>query len=361
VRPRIGLYVHDRGHTSRSRAAALLAVLDADATLLTALRPEELPGGHRAPLVPLRASVEATRPPGGADLAAEGGADHAPEHEVTRAHVETVLRWRAQERPDLLVVDGAPRLAALAHLAGVPTVAVQALGSPPLDVGEGTPPRTVAPYPEELEPAGVSAAVRKRTTYVGGYSRLDGRCLSRDDARTGLDLDPEQPVVAVVTGAGMGRPSERRLLEAAGATRRWRWLIAGAFTSTEGVVPDNIRRLGWRDDLHGPLAAADVVVSGGGDATTADVASVRRPHLVMQDAGATHERRGAVAQLVRGRVATVLPVWPAAECWPALLRDVMRMDTSAQVRFCDHGGGRRLAVTLDAWARERRAATALAA
>jgi UDP-N-acetylglucosamine--N-acetylmuramyl-(pentapeptide) pyrophosphoryl-undecaprenol N-acetylglucosamine transferase len=353
VRPHIGLYVHDRGHTSRSRIAALLAVLDADVTLLTALRPEELPGGHVAPIVPLEAS--------GATVGAAGHVDHQADDPVARGQLETVLRWRAQEAPDLLVVDGAPRLAALAHLAGMPTVGVHALGSPPATVEEGPHLRSVAPYPEELELAEVPTPVREHTTYVGGYSRLDGRSLARDDAREDLGLAPEQPVVAVVTGEGMGRPAERRLLEAAAATRRWRWLVAGAFTSTEGVVPDNLHRLGWRDDLHGPLAAADVVVSSGGHATAADVASVRRPHLVLQEATATHERHGAVAQLVRARVATVLPVWPAADSWAALLRDVQRMDTAAQARFCDHGGARRLAAALDALAREKGASTTLAA
>jgi UDP:flavonoid glycosyltransferase YjiC (YdhE family) len=281
---------------------------------------------------------------------------------VARHHLGTVRRWWAQEEPDLLVVDGAPHLAALAHLAGVPTVAVHALGDPGSAAGPEDPSlRRVAAYPDELELAEIPRTVREHTTYVGGYSRLDGRRLSREDARGDLGLDLEKPVVAVVTGTGLGRPAERLLLEAAAATRRWRWLVAGAFTSTEGVVPDNVHRLGWRDDLHGPLAAADVVVSSGGHATTADVASVRRPHLVLQESSATHERHGAVAQLVRARVATVLPLWPAADSWAALLRDVQRMDTAAQARFCDHGGGRRLAAALDAWARERRASRALVA
>jgi predicted glycosyltransferase len=345
-RPHIGLYVHDLGHTSRARAAALLDHLDADVTLLSALHPDDLPPGHAIPIVSLPPSSDEN---GGG---ARDGRPTVGERETARVRAQTLLSWVGQERPDLLVVDGCPRLAGLAHLACIPTVGVRSLGAVWPTWTDAPPFRTVAPYPEELELAGVSAALRAQTTFVGGFSSLDGRDHARGAALGRLGVDADRPVVTVVTGRGLGVDAEQRLLDAAASTRGWRWLVAGAFTSTRGVVPDNLHPLGWQADLHAPLAAADVVISRGGHATTADVSSVRRPHLVLQDPAATHELHGAVAQVVRARLATVLPVWPAAETWAAILRDVERLDTAPQARFCDHGGGRRLADTLDAWARE---------
>jgi UDP-N-acetylglucosamine--N-acetylmuramyl-(pentapeptide) pyrophosphoryl-undecaprenol N-acetylglucosamine transferase len=343
--PHIGLYVHDVGRTSRSRAAALLQHLDVDVTLLSALPADDLPHGSETPIVSLPPSVETVSGVG------PDGQSTRRQQELARLLARTLLRWVDQEEPDLLVVDGCPRLAGLAHLSGVPTVGVRSLGASWPTWGSDRPLRTVAPYPEELELPGVPAAVRRHTTFVGGYSSLDGRGGGRDGALEELGLPADRPVVAVVTGGGLAVEAERHLLAAAAATRGWRWVVTGAFTSTHGVVPDNLHPLGWQTDPHAALAAADVVVSSGDHATTADVASVRRPHLVLQDPAATHEMLGAVAQVVRARLATVLPVWPAPETWAGLLRDVQRLDTAPQARFCDHGGGRRLATALDAWAR----------
>jgi predicted glycosyltransferase len=347
----IGLYVHDLGHGSRSRAAALLEHLEADVTLLTALRPDELRADLDAPIVPLTRSAPDSD---------EGMT--APRHcPVARTRARTVLSWLEQEEPDLLVVDGCPQLAGLAHLAGVPTVGVRLLGAVGPTWGGGHPLHSVAPFPRELELPSVPESVRASTTYVGGYSPLDGGALDGDRARATVGLSPDHAVVTVVTGDGLGTAAEQRLLRAAASTRRWRWLVVGEFTSTDGVVPDNLIPLGWRDDLSGPLAAADVVVTTGGHGVTADVASVRRPHLIVQDPAAPGELHAAVAQLVRSRIATVLPLWPAAEAWAELLGDVAALDTTPQRAFVDHGGARRAADALQTWARQASSATAMAA
>jgi hypothetical protein len=340
----IGLYVHDRGGDSRARAEALLAHLTADVTLLTALGAEDLPDVGRAPIVPLAPSV-ALEP---------GTTPSAPRHcGVSRARARVVMDWLEQEDPDLLVVDGCDALAGLAHLAGVPTVGVRVLGGR-WPGWSGTPILpTVAPFPQELELPDVPDIVREHTTYVGGYSPLDGVTLDRTAAREGRGLTPDRPVVTVVTPPdGLGPVAERQLLEAAAATRGWSWLVQGPFAGTGGVIPDNLRLLGTDADRRASLVAADVVVSTGDHMTNVDVASVRRPHLVLQDANDAPERHAAVAQLVRGRVATVLPLWPAADDWAELLSDVRRLDVSAQATYCDHRGGQRLALALEAMAEQ---------
>jgi UDP-N-acetylglucosamine--N-acetylmuramyl-(pentapeptide) pyrophosphoryl-undecaprenol N-acetylglucosamine transferase len=269
----------------------------------------------------------------------------------TRPSPSRLRSWLAVDRPDLLVVDGGGEVAAAARTAGVPTVNVRRPGSAstshasilaPTGAGE------LAPYPAALEPETTPRWLRERTVHAGLLSRYAGRIPHRRAGRRALGIGSDAQVVTVLSGRdGLGDGAD--LVAAAAATPTWTWLMVGRCGAPTSMLPANLHRLGWRADPWPTLEAADVVVGSGALSVVAEVASARRPLLVLPRSGraddAAHGRL-----LAQVGAATVLTSWPRAEVWERTFARLLASDTAPLAQLDDGRGPARAADWLAAWA-----------
>lgn len=259
--------------------------------------------------------------------------------------------WLATDRPDLLVVDGCPAIATTARASGVPTVGIH---RPEPTLGRDTsvlahPGRgAVAPYPALLEPQGPPRWRRERTVHTGLLSRYAGRRPHRRAGRRALGLLADTPVVTVVCGRdGLGRAGD--IAAAAAATPGWTWVTVGRCGSPATGLPPNLQRLGWRDDPWPALEAADVVIGSGALSVVAEVASARRPLLLLARPGRADDEVHA-RMLEDVRAATVLRGWPEPGRWERLLATALATDPAALADLDDGRGPARAADWLTSWA-----------
>ncbi|WP_052667635.1 hypothetical protein [Nitriliruptor alkaliphilus] len=259
--------------------------------------------------------------------------------------------WLAADRPDLLVVDGDSAITATARSAGVATVGVRRPGPTPeagasvlASPGAGD----LAPYPALLEPRGLPRWQRERTVHTGLLSRYAGRRPHRRAGRRALGLAAEAQVVTVVAGRdGLGCAAD--IAAAAAATPGWTWLTVGRCGSPATGLPRNLHRLGWRDDPWSALEAADVVIGSGALSVVAEVASARRPLLVLPRPGRPDDV-GHARVLAEIGAATALPAWLEPGSWERMLVGAVDTDPGTLAHLDDGRGPARAADWLATWA-----------
>lgn len=341
----IGWYVHHHGRGHLNRAAEVIPRMQREVTILTS-HPAVDPEGPWQSTVQLPLDIGTSK----ASAPALRRLHHAPLHvDGLRERVALVAAWFEERRPALLVVDVSAEVTLLSRIAGVPPVVVAMRGRrtdaahlTALDAALAR----VAPYPEFLEDESTPAWVRARTHYVGGFSRFDGRGLSREDARRALRLPPGDRVVVVVAGTGGSdlRPSD--VAAAAAATTGWSWIAIGM---AEG---DGFRSVGWTEDPFPYLRAADVVVAGTGSSVIMEVASARRPLITIPGRRPFGEQRATARRLREHQLAIVEDRWPDLKRWPELLEAAAASDLSRLAVLCDGSGADRAAGYLDGLAEQ---------
>jgi hypothetical protein len=271
------------------------------------------------------------------------------------ATVSRLGSWFAGDRPDLLVVDGRDELAEVTRLVGVPAVTVRRPYDPsdrsvplPATGSEGQ----LAPFPTALDPSATPRRLHDRTVHTGLLSRFTGRRPNRRAGRRALGLPSDAHVVTVVSGRdGLGSTAD--IAAAAAATPEVTWVTVGRCRAPAEGLPENLHRLGWTDDPWPALEAADVVVAGAALSVVAEVASARRPLLVVSRA----DRPGdevVTRRLTALGAAIPLGRWPDAAAWPAILDAAVATDPAPLARLEDGRGPARAGAWLSDLARTGR-------
>jgi hypothetical protein len=229
--------------------------------------------------------------------------------------------WIAERRPHLLVVDVSVEVALFARLHGVPVLSVVMpgeRGDAAHRLGYGVSSALVGFWPP-----GAGSVVRGLPSEIRGRIHALG-ALSRFDATTAAHgVDPVPRRVAVLLGAG-GHDLDADVLDAARrATKGWTWSVLDPSTD------DGSR------DVAGSLARASVVVTHAGENALAEVASLRRPAIVIPQRRPHDEQHCTAAVLAAGRWPAVVAPRPPREGWRAMLEEVADLDTSAWSRWCD--------------------------
>jgi hypothetical protein len=258
---------------------------------------------------------------------------------------------------DLVVVDGGLDPWRTAATLPIPVVAVRRpvwLDGEPA-AGRPEPVAWLAPFPGALDAGGAPAQVAERTLFAGFVSPCTGTRMSRGAARRRLGLDPQGRHVTVVAGRGGVVPDAASMAEASRSTPVWTFSVLGCQGSDDDppAAPGRDGRMHveqWCERMVLHLTAADAVIGGGSLSLLADVAAVRRPYAIVPRATPGDEERWLAAKLERLNAAVVLPSWPPAFAWPALLADVLDAPTRPLQRLADGRGPRRAASWLDQWA-----------
>ncbi len=318
----IGWYIHHVGRGHLHRAAAVARHVGDEVTGLSSL---PRPTGWSGPWVQLPRDDET------ADDPTAGGQLHwAPLHDAgLRTRMAILSTWIRDQDPTLVVADVSVEIALLVRLHGVPVVSVVLPGdrSDPAHVlGYRVSDALVATWPPEARDlvVGLPADVASRITCVGGLSRFEvstAAARARGPAR-----------VTVMAGAGGTATTPALLAAARRQAPAWRW---------EVLAPPPLGT--WAEDPSRVLSDSDVVVTHAGQNAIAEVATARRPALVVPEDRPHHEQDATARELADERwPAIVLPSWPTSG-WSELLDAASAHDGAAWSAWCDGGAAARFA------------------
>ena len=134
------------------------------------------------------------------------------------------------------------------------------------------------------------------------------------------------------------------LIQAAAATPNWQWHVAGPIDQPPGdPLPANLELLGWIDDTRSLLQSASVVVSAAGHNSVMEIATIGRPLIAIAEPRPFDEQIRKSAVLAAQALAVGLDGWPAADRWPGLLAEALRIDTRRWRSIASGDGARRAA------------------
>lgn len=324
----IGYYVHHQGAGHRTRAEAILRAIDWPLVLLgTGIGdrgldlPDDRPGSGRF-----------------------DGLDDAPcrpdtlhyaplDHGGIRERVARIASWIAAEEPAIMVVDVSVEVAMLARLASVPTICVRLNGkrddAPHLEAFRGAI-GLMAPFHPTFEMTDTPAWIRDKTVYFPGIaaSAATSACLRERRATRRI---------LVVIGRG-GLPGDGKLLaQAAMACPDWEWRVIGPVApATE--QPANLKLAGWVETAEQEIADASIVVGAAGDGLVGAVIAADKPFICIPEGRPYDEQRVTAQGLSRLGAALVLPQWPCADQWAAILEQVGTLEPAARTALGDPHG-----------------------
>jgi UDP-N-acetylglucosamine:LPS N-acetylglucosamine transferase len=327
------------------RASAILRHLRSEATVLSSL-PSGVDG---AALVPLPMDTGPLISKAAAGVPVHRSLHYAPIGcPGLTERMATIASWAVLWRPDLILVDVSVEVAVFARLCGLPVVIVRQHGErndPAHLLAYESAVSLLAPYPESFEEPSTPEWVKRRTMYVGGFSRFDNRSLP--EPRTAV---PEGKRSVVVFAGGGGPGADLDLVAAAAtATPGWCWSVIGP---ASGNAHQLVRHSPWVGDPYPHLADADVVVTAAGDNAVAEVAAAGRPLISIPEQRPFNEQRSKAAVLRRAEAAVVLPEWPEPDGWPDLLDTALKLGASGLKTLVDGRGAARAAARLDELALE---------
>lgn len=347
----IGYYVHHQGLGHLTRLQAVAEHLRSPVTGLGSL---PAPTSWDHPWV--RLERDDTLPPeavASADPTAHGVLHWVPRHDAGLAgRMAAVSSWIRRARPSLVVVDVSVEVALLSRLCGVPVVVVAMPGmrtdrthSLAYDVADAL----LAPWPADAHTDGWPEAWRAKLWAVGGLSRFDDRrpashprtagpVRAADPAAAGRRIHGDTPRRALLLWGGGGRgTSAAQVAAARAATPGWEWVERGPGSPSP--------------DLWADLAAADVVVTHGGQNAVAEVAAARRPAVVVAQPRPFDEQVATARAVDRLGAAVGVDAWPdAADHWPGLLDRALRRGGDGWRRWSTGHGAVSAAGHLDALA-----------
>ena len=325
-------YVHDHGRGHLQRARAVLAHLRAPVVVAA--------GPHVADLAAATLDVPVVRLP--PDTTSGRPTPRGPWHPapigrlLRDRHVQLVRAVDAHECTTA-VVDVSMEVTALTSLLGLRTISVRQSGCRTDDahrVGLSCADVVWVPQHRALEP--ISEPTDDRWHFTGAFSRYD-------------DLppaaDPAEPRIAlIVLGAGGSTFDEAAWRDAA-APPGWCVVIAGGRARWRR---GNVRAVGTVDPLHPLLCAASTVVAGAGWASTADVAAIRRPLVVVPEPRPFDEQLVRARALAAAGLALHVDTWPTPTRLADVLAEAGTLDPAAWAEFHDGHGARRAATMIDA-------------
>lgn len=330
----IGWYAHHHGRGHVHRALALAAHLAEAGEQVAVLSSTPRPGGATVPWVELPRDDDGLGDGMGqpSDPTAHGHLHWVPRgHDGLRARTAAVSSWVAEHRPRALVVDVSQEVALLARLHGVPVVSTVLPGDrtdPAHALGLGVSDALVGFWPPGAGLARLPPGVADRFTEVGALSRFDAE--RRAPARR--DVGRRRATLLGGRGGDAWTADEvDRLTAALGDA--WELTVLGAGGT-------------WVDDPWTALAGADVVLTHAGQNALAEVASTRRPAVVVPADRPHDEQRSTGRVLAAGG-------WPVrvldrldAPDWPGLLGEVAALDGAAWAGWCDGRAAERFARVL---------------
>ena len=318
----IGYYVHHQGDGHLTRAGAIAQALPDEP--VTGLSSRARPAGWPGEWVQLARDDDA---PDRSDPTGHGALHWAPVgHAGLRERMAQIAAWVATHAPRLVVVDVSVEVTLLVRTMGVPVVVMGLPGvrdDPPHQLGYRLADAILAPWPEWADVLAGAACWQAKTHAVGAISRFAGRPRSA----------PIRRHVLVLSGRGGTELTLDDLAAAQAETPGWHWTVLG---------PPGTR---WLADPWPVLCGADVVVTHAGQNAIADVATARRPAVIIPQPRPHDEQLTTANALDAAGLAVVCPRWPEGT-WASTLDRALALGGEGWERWSAPGAAERAAAVL---------------
>lgn len=340
----IGYYVHHHGDGHRQRAIQIASQVPDRFVLLGTGLEGRTQGLNFVDLADDRHAGVSAFDGHDAQIDRPDALHYAPvDHEGVRQRVAAVTDWIATMRPALMVVDVSVEIAMLARLAATPAVYVRLNGRRDdpahLDAFRGAC-ALLCPFAEAVDDPHTLAWVRRKTLYSPGLTARASACSVSDD------------VVLVVLGKGGVGGDGQQITDTARANPQVRWRIAGPVSAIPDP-PSNLTVLGWREDMSEEIAAAGVVVGGGGNGLVNAVLAAGRPFICLPEPRPFDEQCTTAARLETVGAVVVHQGWPTTAQWPDLLDSARRLPLKNRAGLYDPFGPQTAARRIIALADDR--------
>jgi UDP-N-acetylglucosamine--N-acetylmuramyl-(pentapeptide) pyrophosphoryl-undecaprenol N-acetylglucosamine transferase len=241
-----------------------------------------------------------------------------------------IAQWVEEMRPRAVVVDVSVEVTLFVRLLGVPVIVMAMPGERtdgPHMLVHQLADHILAAWPKELyEPAWLRIHATK-TSYVGGISRFDDRGV-RSTAK-------DRTSVLVLGGMG-GCQFDQATVDATAAQLpeiTWRTLGLRGGRRTADPWPE--------------ICAADIVVTHGGQTCIADVATARRPTVVLPQPRPFDEQYATAEALGRHGLAVAANGWPDTSAWRRLLGRARASDPRRWEQWQTAGAAARAAKAIE--------------
>lgn len=320
----IGYYVHHVGRGHLHRATALASLLDHPVTGLSSL---PRPDGWEGEWIELERD-DTTGP--GADPTAHGALHWVPERDPGLLdRMSTISQWCAKARPDLMVSDVSVEVALLARLHGIRVLSVVLPGhraDAAHRLGFAASAALVSFWPESAAGmvSGIDTAAMRRWHRVGAMSRYPVSDTPAPGARR----------VVVLNGSGGDAVGAAEIEAAREQTPDWDWQVLGPGGS-------------WVADPYPVLLGADVIVTHAGQNALAEVASARRPAVVVPGDRPHLEQRTTAQVLADGPWPVLVESQFPTTGWRERLETAAALDGTAWSSWCDGQAATRFAAVVD--------------
>ena len=242
-----------------------------------------------------------------------------------------IAQWIEKARPAAVVVDVSVEVALFVRLLGVPVIVMAMPGErtdAPHALVYQLAGHIIAAWPQELyEPEWLRAYTTK-TSYVGGISRFE-------DREVLPPTEDRAPTVLVLSGTG-GCDFDQAAVDATAALMpeiTWKTLGLRASPRTPDPWPD--------------ICAADVVITHAGQNCVADVATARRPAIVIPQPRPFDEQYVTAETLRRHGLAILTRGWPDAGAWRCMIAKARASDPSRWERWQTTGAAARAAEAIE--------------
>ena len=255
---------------------------------------------------------------------------HNDEGLMTR--MALIAQWIETARPAAVVVDVSVEVALVVRLLGVPLIVMAMPGERtdgPHALVHQIADHIIAAWPRELHEPEWLRAYAAKTSYVGGLSRFEHREV----------LHPVQDraasVLLVLGGAG-GCDFDQATVEATAAQiPEITWKTLGLRGGPRTADP-------WPD-----ICAADVVITHAGQSCVADVATARRPAVVLPQSRPYREQDVTAEMLRRHRLAVVADGRPDYRAWRCLIAQARGSDPNRWHQWQTTGAAARAAEAIE--------------
>ena len=259
----------------------------------------------------------------------------------SRQRILAIANWVERTNPTAVVVDSSVEIIQQLRLLGVPVIALRQHGSRsdfPHLCGYNAAYKLLALFPPILESSTTPKWAIDKSIYVSGFSRYSNRELTKQEARSRLEIASYQKVVVILNGKNKGKYCLSTIASAASASPEWLWLIVGQIRRDCNSLPDNISVLGWRDDTYVYLKAADVAISSGGHSTMMEIGTAKIPFMSIPDDKQFGEQRYEAELLEDLGLCLIGDIFPQGDFAKSTLNKLQKMNIDRWDRIMSADG-----------------------
>jgi predicted glycosyltransferase len=181
----------------------------------------------------------------------------------------------------------------------------------------------IAPYSKELEDRYTTSETKAKTLYTGMFSRFDN--LAKSDLTENLYKSVKKKDILVLSGSGSDDLDLDYLFYTARLNFEYNWHIVGSKKNYTNTAT-NFNNYGVVDNIAEHLNSADLIVSSAGHNLVSEIASFRKPMLLIPAVRPFDEQKIKAKILKKFNLALYSEKFPKAAAWSKIFKQASELE-----------------------------------